>query len=134
MQLDFFPSRTLTLYLAKLFVVRILAVLVMLVIVYRSPLLPVLVLLTSVAALCGGILAVYFLAERGLIALSGQTQGIMSIIVIGAATDYGLLYTARFREALHTTPSRWTATRIAWKGTTRAERNQPPSSTSSPST
>ena len=33
MQLDFFPSRTLTLYLAKLFVVRILAVLFMLVLV-----------------------------------------------------------------------------------------------------
>ncbi|MFM7403902.1 MAG: LPS export ABC transporter permease LptG [Erythrobacter sp.] len=33
MQLDFFPSRTLTLYLAKLFVVRIVAVLVMLVVV-----------------------------------------------------------------------------------------------------
>ena len=33
MHLDFFPSRTLTLYLAKLFIVRILAVLVMLVLV-----------------------------------------------------------------------------------------------------
>jgi lipopolysaccharide export system permease protein len=33
MQLDFFPSRTLTLYLARLFIVRILAVLVMLVLV-----------------------------------------------------------------------------------------------------
>ncbi len=33
MQLDFFPSRTLTLYLAKMFVVRIVAVLVMLVLV-----------------------------------------------------------------------------------------------------
>jgi lipopolysaccharide export system permease protein len=33
MQLDFFPSRTLTIYLAKMFVVRILAVLVMLVLV-----------------------------------------------------------------------------------------------------
>lgn len=33
MQLDFFPSRTLTIYLAKIFVVRILAVLVMLVLV-----------------------------------------------------------------------------------------------------
>jgi len=31
MQFDFFPSRTLTLYLARLFIVRILAVLVMLV-------------------------------------------------------------------------------------------------------
>ncbi|MEM7780894.1 MAG: LPS export ABC transporter permease LptG [Pseudomonadota bacterium] len=33
MQLDFFPSRTLTIYLAKMFVVRIIAVLVMLVLV-----------------------------------------------------------------------------------------------------
>lgn len=33
MQLDFFPSRTLTLYLAKMFITRILAVLVMLVVV-----------------------------------------------------------------------------------------------------
>lgn len=36
MQFDFFPSRTLTLYLAKLFVVRILAVLVMLVLVLMA--------------------------------------------------------------------------------------------------
>lgn len=36
MQLDFFPSRTLTLYLARLFVVRILAVLVMLVVVLMA--------------------------------------------------------------------------------------------------
>jgi lipopolysaccharide export system permease protein len=36
MQLDFFPSRTLTLYLAKTFVVRILAVLVMLVLVLMA--------------------------------------------------------------------------------------------------
>ncbi|HVU81023.1 MAG TPA: LPS export ABC transporter permease LptG [Rhodanobacteraceae bacterium] len=35
MQLDFFPSRTVTLYLAKLFIVRILAVLVMLVMVLQ---------------------------------------------------------------------------------------------------
>ena len=36
MQLDFFPSRTLTLYLAKMFIVRILAVLVMLVLVLMA--------------------------------------------------------------------------------------------------
>ncbi|WP_343218520.1 MMPL family transporter [Kocuria marina] len=103
-----------------LLIVALVAVLVILVIVYRSPLLPFLVLLTSVAALCGAIITVYFLARQGWIDLSGQTQGIMSIVVIGAATDYGLLYTARFREALHHTPSRWTATRMAWKGTVPA--------------
>ncbi|MDO4919699.1 MMPL family transporter [Kocuria sp.] len=103
-----------------LLLVALVAVLVILVVVYRSPLLPFLVLLTSVAALCGAILAIYVLAQNGVIALSGQTQGILSIIVIGAATDYGLLYTARFREALHHTPSRWEATRVAWKGTVPA--------------
>ncbi|BDI61957.1 LPS export ABC transporter permease LptG [Qipengyuania nanhaisediminis] len=36
MQLDFFPSRTLTIYLAKLFIVRIFAVLVMLVLVLMA--------------------------------------------------------------------------------------------------
>jgi len=36
MQLDFFPSRTLTLYLAKMFIVRILAVLIMLVLVLMA--------------------------------------------------------------------------------------------------
>ena len=36
MQLDFFPSRTLTLYLAKMFVVRIVAVLIMLVLVLMA--------------------------------------------------------------------------------------------------
>ena len=34
--------------------------------------------------------------------LNGQTQGILFILVIGAATDYSLLYIARYREALHT--------------------------------
>ena len=36
MRLDFFPSRTLTLYLARLFIIRILAVLVMLVLVLQT--------------------------------------------------------------------------------------------------
>ena len=100
-----------------LLLVALAAVFVILILVYRSPILPVAVLLTSTAALCGAILTVYFLARAELIVLSGQTQGILSIIVIGAATDYGLLYTARFREALHHTPSRWRATLEAWKGT-----------------
>ena len=100
-----------------LLLVALIAVLVILVLVYRSPILPILVLLTSMAALCGAILTVYWMAKEEFITLSGQTQGILSIIVIGAATDYGLLYTARFREALHQTTSRWQATRVAWKGT-----------------
>ncbi|SDH78255.1 MMPL family transporter [Agrococcus jejuensis] len=99
-----------------LLLVALAAVLVILVIVYRSPLLPILVLLTSVAALCLAILVVFSLAKAGILQLSGQTQGILFILVVGAATDYALLYTARYREALAQHARRWDATLAAWKG------------------
>jgi RND superfamily putative drug exporter len=90
--------------------VALAAVLVILVAVYRSLLLPVAVLATSMFALCLALLAVWHLARSGVLLLSGQTQGILFILVIGAATDYALLYVARFREELVRTPDRWTAT------------------------
>ncbi|MCT9821012.1 MMPL family transporter [Microbacterium sp. W1N] len=99
-----------------LLIVALGAVFVILVIVYRSPLLPVLVLLTSTFALCVALLTVWWLAKAGIFLLNGQVQGILFILVIGAATDYALLYVARFREAIGTGQSRWTATVQAWKG------------------
>ncbi|MGN6274281.1 MAG: MMPL family transporter [Protaetiibacter sp.] len=83
-----------------LLLVALLAVFVILVIVYRSPLLPIIVLSTSLFALCAALLTVWWIAKAGLFPLSGQTQGILFILVIGAATDYSLLYIARYREAL----------------------------------
>ncbi|MEE2568864.1 efflux RND transporter permease subunit [Pseudarthrobacter sp. J64] len=91
------------------------AVFVILLIVYRSLLLPLAVLLTSVFALCAAILLVFGMAKLGWIQLSGQSQGILSILVIGAATDYALLYVARFREALTHTTNRTAAVLTAWK-------------------
>lgn len=96
--------------------VALAAVLVILVVVYRSVLLPVAVLATSMFALCVALLAVWWLAKWGVLLLSGQTQGILFILVIGAATDYALLYVARFREALRATEDRISATKTAWKG------------------
>lgn len=92
------------------------AVFIILVVVYRSPLLPVLVLFSSLSALCAAILVVVQLARADILLLSGQTQGILFILVIGAATDYSLLYIARFREALASQPTKWTATWTALKG------------------
>lgn len=92
------------------------AVFVILVIVYRSPLLPVLVLLTSTFALCVALLTVWWLAKAGVFVLNGQVQGILFILVIGAATDYALLYVARFREALGQGRPRWDAATTAWRG------------------
>jgi len=81
-----------------LLLVAVLAVLVILVVVYRSPLLPILVLVTSTFALCAALLTVWWIAKAGIFPLSGQTQGILFILVIGAATDYSLLYVSRYRE------------------------------------
>jgi len=92
------------------------AVLVILIIVYRSPMLPFIVLFTAVFALCGAILLVYYLAAADLVTINGQVQGILFILVIGAATDYALLYVSRYREALRDHEKRWDATWAALKG------------------
>ncbi|MFD2675261.1 MMPL family transporter [Gulosibacter bifidus] len=99
-----------------LLVVALAAVLLILLVVYRSALLPIVVLSTSMFALCVALLVVWWLAKAEIVTLSGQTQGILFILVIGATTDYSLLYVARFREALRRTRNIREATTSAWKG------------------
>lgn len=89
--------------------VALAAVFIILIIVYRSLLLPIAVLATSVFALCVALLSIWWLAYADILLLSGQTQGILFILVIGAATDYSLLYVARYREELKRTRSTWEA-------------------------
>lgn len=96
--------------------VALLAVFIILILVYRSFLLPVAVLSTSLFALCVALLSVWWLAKAGVLLLSGQTQGILFILVIGAATDYSLLYVSRYREELRITTDKWTATMRALRG------------------
>jgi RND superfamily putative drug exporter len=96
-----------------LLLVALVVVLLILVIVYRSPVLPFVVLLSAVFALTLASGAVYLLADSGVITLSGMSQGILSILVVGAATDYALLYVARFREELREHRSRLDATKAA---------------------
>jgi RND superfamily putative drug exporter len=92
------------------------AVFLILLIVYRSPLLPLIVLGTAVFSLSAAILAVWWLAYADIVRINGQVQGILFILVIGAATDYALLYAARYKEALHTHERRWDATWAALRG------------------
>ena len=89
---------------------------VILVVVYRSPVLWIIPLLTSLFALstAGGI--IYLLAKNNIIDVDGQSQGILSVLVIGAATDYALLLIARYREELHLHENRFDAMRAAYKG------------------
>ena len=43
---------------------------------------------------------IYFLAKYADLTVNGQSQAIVSILVIGAGTDYALLLVARYREEL----------------------------------
>ena len=99
-----------------LLAVALLAVFIILILVYRSVLLPIAVLSTSLFALCAALLLVWWLAKWEILLLSGQTQGILFILVIGAATDYALLYVARYREELRNVSDKGTATMRAIKG------------------
>ncbi|MFF2041509.1 MMPL family transporter [Kitasatospora sp. NPDC058170] len=90
-------------------------VLLILLAVYRAVLLPLLVILGAVFALGIACALVYVLADHGAVRVDGQVQGLLSILVIGAATDYGLLLSARFREELHLHGDRYAAMRTAWR-------------------
>lgn len=96
--------------------VALVAVFIILVAVYRSFLLPIAVLSTSLFALTTALLVVWWLAKWDLLLLSGQTQGILFILVIGAATDYSLLYVSRYREELRLNQEKGEATRRAIRG------------------
>ncbi len=98
-----------------LLLVAVLAVLVILILVYRAAMLPFLVLFSAVAGLALAGWVVYLLADAGHLTLSGQSQGILFILVVGAATDYGLLLVSRYREELHHHESTWDAMRKAWR-------------------
>ncbi|MEU2503480.1 MMPL family transporter [Streptomyces sp. NPDC007863] len=96
--------------------VALAAVLLILLLVYRSVLLPFLIIISAVFALGVAGAIVYVLADNGVVRVDGQVQGILSILVIGAATDYALLLTARFREEIAAGGDRVTAAWAATRG------------------
>ncbi len=93
--------------------VALIAVFVILLLVYRSVVLPFLVLLTAVFGLSAAGLVVYHAVTEGWLKLNGQSQGILSILAIGASTDYSLLIIARYREALQHHDKKWDAMKHA---------------------
>ncbi len=93
------------------------AVLIILIAVYRSPLLPFVVIMAAMLALVLAAAVVYLMADAGWIQLNGQSQGILFILVVGACTDYALLLVARYREELYERERPIEAMRIAVRGT-----------------
>jgi len=88
-------------------------ILVILIVVYRSPILPLLVLGVAGIALSLTNGAAYLLGRAEVVTISGQTQGILDVLVLGAGTDYALLVVARYREELRRHADRYEAMRAA---------------------
>jgi RND superfamily putative drug exporter len=91
-------------------------VLVILVVVYRTIILPLVVMVSAVLALGVSSAVVFWLARSDVLDLNGQSQGILFILSLGAATDYSLLIVSRFREELRDEESKYVAMRRAYRG------------------
>jgi putative drug exporter of the RND superfamily len=99
----------------KLLGITALVVMIILILVYRSPALWFVPLLSALMALTAGSGIVYVLAKNDVLTLNGQSQAILIVLTFGAATDYALLLVARYREELHTHDSHFDAMKTAWR-------------------
>jgi RND superfamily putative drug exporter len=77
----------------------LLLVIVLLIAIYRSPVFWIFPILAVVFAEIATRAFGYGLSELG-VTINGQSSAIMSVLVIGAGTDYALLLVARYREEL----------------------------------
>jgi putative drug exporter of the RND superfamily len=76
-------------------------VIALLLLIYRSPVLWIIPVLSAGVALGLAQSAVYLLARYADLTVNGQSAGILTVLVFGVATDYALLLVARYREELH---------------------------------
>src|SRR4051812_46407445 len=87
-------------------------VFVLLILIYRSPFF-FLIPLTAVAfAELASRSIGYALTELG-VTVNGQSSSILSVLVLGAGTDYALLLVSRYREELHRREDKHEALRLA---------------------
>ncbi|TDC79796.1 hypothetical protein E1193_18475 [Micromonospora sp. KC606] len=77
-----------------------LVVVAILLLTYRSPLLPLVPLLAAGGALVTAEAVIYLLAKNAGLTVNTQTSFILTVLVFGAATDYALLLISRYREEL----------------------------------
>jgi putative drug exporter of the RND superfamily len=75
-------------------------VILILLISYRSPVLWLLPVISSVVALITAQAVVYLLAAHAGLTVNEESAAILDVLVFGASTDYALLIVARYREEL----------------------------------
>jgi RND superfamily putative drug exporter len=86
----------------------------LLILIYRSPIFLFIPLAAVIFAELLSRSAGYALSELG-VTINGQSSSIMSVLVLGAGTDYALLIVARYREELHHTEDRHAAMAAAMR-------------------
>ncbi|MET8560305.1 MMPL family transporter [Streptomyces flaveolus] len=97
----------------KLTLVTLLIVVTILVVTYRSPLLWLLPMVSAGISLVISQAVVYLLAKHAGLTVNAQTAMILTVLVLGAATDYALLLVARYREELRRHEDRHEAMAVA---------------------
>ena len=87
-------------------------VIFLLIVIYRSPMFFFIPLAAVIFAEILSRSIGYGVSELG-VTINSQSSSIMSVLVLGAGTDYALLLVARYREELHHTVDRHEAMRVA---------------------
>jgi RND superfamily putative drug exporter len=87
-------------------------VIFLLIVIYRSPMFFFIPLAAVLFAETLSRSIGYGVSELG-VTINGQSSSIMSVLVLGAGTDYALLLVARYREELHHTADKYQAMRTA---------------------
>jgi RND superfamily putative drug exporter len=87
-------------------------VIFLLIVIYRSPMFFFIPLAAVIFAEILSRSIGYGVSELG-VTINGQSSSIMSVLVLGAGTDYALLLVARYREELHRTADKYEAMRTA---------------------
>jgi RND superfamily putative drug exporter len=104
----------------SLLIATVLIVLVLLLAIYRSPILALIPLIAVGFAygVTGPILG--FMAREGWIEVDSQAISIMTVLLFGAGTDYCLFLIARFRQMLTVETNKWAALKQAISGSSGA--------------
>ena len=87
-------------------------VIFLLIVIYRSPMFFLIPLVAVIFAETLSRSLGYGLTEMG-VTVNGQSSSIMSVLVLGAGTDYALLLVSRYREELHHTVDKHEAMQTA---------------------
>lgn len=99
----------------KLLAATVLLVLVLLILIYRSPLLAIIPLIA--VGLAYGVISplLGLMAEQGWIDKDDQAVSIMTVLLFGAGTDYCLFLISKYREVLLKVENRFEAMKISMK-------------------